>query len=102
MQYGSEDAGSFTYCGNCGSINCPSHTKIERLEGTPICTGCAVTDQFLFKTKYFYSEANRDEFQAQYDQMPMHEKAMENKPLVAGLLTMLLVALVAILSTVGI
>lgn len=102
VQCGDEDTTSFTYCGNCGSINCPSHTKTERLEGTPVCTGCAVTDQFLFKTKYFYNEASRDEFQDQYAQMPLHEKAMENKPLVAGVLTTLLVALIAILSTVGI
>lgn len=59
-------------------------------------------DRAMSKTKYFYSEANRDEFQDQYAQMPLHKKAMENKPLVASVLTTLLVALIVILSTIGV
>ncbi|RLM83679.1 restriction endonuclease, partial [Haloarcula sp. Atlit-7R] len=31
-----ETAKSYTYCANCGSINCDSHIKTERLEGTPV------------------------------------------------------------------
>ncbi|RDZ39534.1 restriction endonuclease [Haloferax sp. Atlit-4N] len=81
-----ETAKSYTYCANCGSINCDSHIKTERLEGTPVCTGCAVTERFVLKTKYFYDEANLEEFRSEYEQMALHEKAMENTPLVGGLL----------------
>jgi restriction endonuclease Mrr len=88
---------SYTYCANCGSINCPSHTKTERLEGTPVCTGCAVTERFALKTKYFYDEANRDAFREEYDQMPFYRKAWENKPLAVGGLVSTLVAMLGLL-----
>jgi restriction endonuclease Mrr len=80
------DAGdeTYTYCANCGSINCERHTKTERLEGTPICTGCAVTETFAFATKYFYDEGNLETFETEYEAMALHEKAMENPPLVGG------------------
>ncbi len=45
---------TYAYCPNCGDIACPSHTKTERLEGEPVCTGCAVAERFGLKTKYFY------------------------------------------------
>jgi len=48
--------GTYTYCPNCGAIACNSHTKTERLEGEPVCTGCAVTERFALKMKYFYDE----------------------------------------------
>ncbi|AFK20764.1 Mrr restriction system protein-like protein (plasmid) [Haloferax mediterranei ATCC 33500] len=41
-----EDANSYIDCANCESINCGSHIKTEQLEGTPVCTGCAVTERF--------------------------------------------------------
>ena len=75
---------SCTYCENCGSINCSDHIETERLVGEPVCTGCAVTDRFFFSTKYFYDEENLERFREEYDEMAIHEKAMENKPLVAG------------------
>ncbi len=75
----------FTFCENCGSINCPTHTKTERLEGEPICTGCAVTDSFMWSTKYFYDEANRDTFESEYAAMPVHQKVRENTVLTAGI-----------------
>jgi len=75
---------TYTFCENCGSINCESHIKTERVEQEPVCTGCAVTDRFALQTKYFYDEENRDQFRREYEQMPVHEKAMENPPLVAG------------------
>lgn len=83
-QCGEADAEPFTYCANCHSINCPDHTKTERLVGDPVCTGCAVTEQFFYSTKYFYDESNLEQFRAEYEAMPLHEKALENKPLVAG------------------
>jgi restriction endonuclease Mrr len=87
----------YTYCDNCGSINCPDHSKTERLAQRPICTGCAVTERFAFRTKYFYDEQNLETFRAEYEAMPVHQKAMENPPLVGGvLLTALLVVGIAV------
>lgn len=82
---------SHTYCDNCGSINCRRHIKTERLEGEPVCTGCAVTERFTLRKKYFYDEENLAEFREQYDDMAVHEKALENKP-------MLISVVVAIIS----
>ncbi len=50
------------------------------LEGEPVCTGCAVTERFALMMKYFYDENNLEE----YADMPLHEKAVENKLLVGG------------------
>ena len=93
--------GTYTYCANCGSINCGSHIKTERLVDQPVCTGCAVTDRFFYRKKYFYDEANLETFREQYDDMAIHEKAMENKPLLAGLLVTALLFLGFVFSTVG-
>ena len=92
---------TYTYCTNCGSINCDSHIKTERLENTPVCTGCAVTERFAFKTKYFYDEANRDTFREQYASMPFYEKAMENTPLTVGAAVLVIIALLGVLASVG-
>ena len=90
----------YTYCANCGSINCPDHIKTERLEGTQVCTGCAVTERFALKTKYFYDEENLEAFRTEYEQMPLHEKARENTPLTAGaLLATVLVLLLTLFGT---
>jgi hypothetical protein len=43
----------YTFCANCGSIGRPDHTKTERPERTPICTGCAVTERFALPTALF-------------------------------------------------
>jgi len=99
VQCGEESASTFTYCHNCGSINCESHIETERLEGEPVCTGCAVTERFMLSTKYFYDQDNLDQFRQEYEQMPIQEKAMENVPLAAsvaiGLLAMVLFGLVS-------
>jgi len=85
----------YTYCPNCGAIACATHSKTERLEGKPVCTGCAVTERFALKTKYFYDEENLDAFREEYAAMPLHEKAMENRPLVLeGVLATLLFVVV--------
>ncbi|WP_255192451.1 restriction endonuclease [Natronobeatus ordinarius] len=99
---GEDDAATYTYCANCGSINCPTHTKTERLEGEPVCTGCAVTDRFALKTKYFYDEENREAFREEYSEMAIHEQAMENPALAAGAVLALVVALVVVSSALGI
>ncbi|WP_138006742.1 restriction endonuclease [Halalkalirubrum salinum] len=93
---------TYTFCPNCGAIACGSHSKTERLVGEPVCTGCAVTERFALKTKYFYDEANREAFREEYAGMPIHEKAMENKPLVGGGLLAVLVASIAILMMSGV
>ena len=92
----------YTYCSNCGSINCPTHTKTERVEQTPICTGCAVTGRFAFKTKYFYDEENLEEFAEEYEEMALHEKARENPPLVAGVVLTTILVLSTVLFETGI
>ena len=93
---------TYTYCDNCGSINCPTHTETERLEERPICTGCAVTDAFFFKTKYFYDEENLERFRAEYEAMPIYEKAQENVPLLVGAIVLATLGIVAALSATGI
>jgi len=85
---------AYTYCPNCGAIACNSHIKTERLEREPVCTGCAVTDRFSLKTKYFYDDENLKAFREEYADMPLHEKVMENKLLAGGsAVTMLLLIL---------
>ena len=88
---------TYTYCPNCGAIACSSHTKTERLEGEPICTGCAVTERFALKTKYFYDEENLEAFRQEYAEMPLHEKAMENKWLAGGSVVATLLLVVGLL-----
>jgi restriction endonuclease Mrr len=102
VQCGETNDETDTYCRNCDSINCTSHIEIERLVGEPVCTGCAVTERFFLKTKYFYDDENLEQFRQEYAAMPLHEKAMENKPLVAGVALTALLGFVTLLATVGI
>lgn len=92
---------NYTFCTNCGSINCSNHTKIERLEGTPVCTGCGVTERFALKTKYFYDEDNLEAFREEYEAMPIYRKPLENIPLVVGSLVATLVSLILLVSSLG-
>ena len=92
---------AYTYCANCGSINCDSHIKTERLEDTPVCTGCAVTERFAFKTKYFYDDENRDAFREQYEAMPFYEKAMENTLLAVGAVGVVVLVLLGVFLSIG-
>ena len=88
--------GSYTFCDNCGSVNCETHVKLERLTGEPVCTGCAVTDEFFFATKYFFDERNRDAFREEYEAMPLYRKPLENPKLVVAVgAVLVLLALVA-------
>jgi len=91
-----------TYCPNCGAIACDSHTKTERLEQEPVCTGCAVTERFALKTKYFYDEENLKSFREEYAAMPIHEKTMENKVLVGGGVVAMLLIVVSLLVIGGV
>ncbi|MFP8955030.1 restriction endonuclease [Natrialbaceae archaeon A-arb3/5] len=93
---------TYTYCPNCGAIACSSHIKTERLEGEPICTGCAVTERFALKTKYFYDEENLEAFREEYAAMPIHEKVMENKWLAGGSVVATLLVVVGLLVIGGI
>lgn len=85
-----------TYCNNCGSINCWRHIKTERVEGEPVCTGCAVTERFALRKKYFYDEENLESFQEEYNGMGIHEKALENRPLLAGIVLLFVVMILLI------
>ncbi len=92
---------TYTYCANCGSVNCTEHIKTERLKQTPVCTGCAVTERFAFKTKYFYDDSNLETFRGEYDEMPFYEKAMENPRLTVGAVLLLIGMLVGLLVSTG-
>jgi restriction endonuclease Mrr len=92
---------TYTYCTNCGSVNCAEHIKPERVEETPVCTGCAVTERFAFKTKYFYDDSNLEAFRDEYDAMPFYEKAMENPRLTVGAVLVLIGTLGGLLVSVG-
>jgi restriction endonuclease Mrr len=93
---------TYTYCPNCGAVACDSHIRTERLEEEPVCTGCAVTERFALKTKYFYDEDNLDAFREEYAAMPLHEKALENKPLVGGGLVATLLVIIGLLVVAGV
>jgi restriction endonuclease Mrr len=93
---------TYSYCPNCGAIACPSHIKTERLEGEAICTGCAVTERFALKTKYFCDEENLETFREEYAQMAFHEKMMENKWLARGSVVAMLLLVVGLLLIGGI
>ncbi|GAB7019617.1 restriction endonuclease [Halostagnicola bangensis] len=94
--------GTYTYCENCGSINCEDHIETERLEDEPICTGCAVTERFALKTKYFSDEENLETFRRRYDEMPIHEKARENVALAVGVVFASLFVAFVLLSSAGV
>ena len=87
---------TYTYCANCGAISCEKHIKTERLEHEPVCTGCAVTERFALKTKYFYDEGNLEAFRTEYSEMPIHEKAMENKLLTGSGLTIVMLLIIGL------
>lgn len=86
-----------TYCENCGSINCWRHTRTERVEGEPVCTDCAVTERFALRKRYFYDEENRDTFRKEYEQFPLYQKVIENKPLIVGSMVVVMIVLILVL-----
>jgi restriction endonuclease Mrr len=80
----SDDDETYTYCANCGSVNCEAHTETERLAGELVCTGCAVTRDFFLDTKYFFDESNAAAFEAEYEAMPFYRRPLENPTLAAA------------------
>ncbi len=98
------DDDTYTYCENCGAIACGDHIKTERVTGDPVCTGCAVTDRFALKTKYFYDDENLEAFRQEYAAMGPHEKAMENTVLAGGSLLIVfgVIAIGLLLVTAGV
>ncbi|WP_136716531.1 restriction endonuclease [Halorientalis salina] len=95
-------ADTYTYCANCGSINCGSHIETERLEGTPVCTGCAKTERFMLSKKYFYDHENLGAFRQEYEQMPLQSKLMENKPLAGGVVLTAVLLLITLSISMGV
>jgi restriction endonuclease Mrr len=63
----------------------------------PVCTGCAVTEKFALKTKYFYDQENLEAFREEYADMRLHQKAMENSILAGGCLLAVLVVVVVVI-----
>jgi restriction endonuclease Mrr len=92
---------TYTYCENCGAIACGDHIKTERLTDEPVCTGCAVTETFALKTKYFYDDENLEAFHEEYADMGIHQKAMENPVLAGGSLVVVLVVIVLVVIALG-
>ena len=90
--------GTYTYCENCGSVNCETHTKTERLTEKPVCTGCSVTESFFFAEKHFFSTENAAAFREEYEAMPIHRKAFENPLLAVGIAVVILLVSFAILA----
>lgn len=88
---------TLTYCDNCGSVNCWRHTRTERVEGTPICTDCAVTERFGLRKRYFYNENNRNTFREEYDEMSTQKKILEHKPFIVISVIVLVTLLVYII-----
>ncbi len=83
---GADESGErYTYCGNCGSINCDAHTRTERLTGEAVCTGCSVTESFFFAEKHFFDAENAAAFREEYEAMPLYRKALENPRLAAAI-----------------
>jgi len=66
-----------------------------------VCTGCAVTERFALKTKYFYDEQNLKAFREEYAAMPLHEKAMD-RLLAGGSVVVALLAVIVLLAGGGI
>lgn len=96
----SRDDDKLTFCKGCGSINCKLHTKTERLEQEPICTECAVTKKFFFKTKYFYNKDNLKDFERIYSEMPIYKKPFENKSLAYSTAVLLTISMILILGMI--
>lgn len=79
-----------TYCENCGAIACWRHTKTERFDDEPICTGCAVTARFGLRKRYFFDEANRDAFREKYDERALSRQLLENWPWIVSMILVLI------------
>lgn len=61
-----------------------------------------MTERFVLKPKYFYDEKNRKSFRAEYTEMPIHEKAMEDEWLAGGSAVATLLLLIRLLVVGGI
>ena len=56
-----------------------------------------MTERFALKTKYFYDDQNLEAFRAEYAEMALYEKAMENKWLAGGSVVATLLVVVGLL-----
>jgi restriction endonuclease Mrr len=95
------EAGSYSFCPNCGAIACGTHSKTEALAGEPICTGCAVTTWALLRRRYFYDQADRERFQAELAAMGPWAKATENLRIATVSLVGLVAGIVVLLIAAG-
>jgi len=67
-----------------------------------VCTGCAVTERFVLKTKYFYDEENLDTFREEYAAMSIHEKVLENTLLAGGVILMVLLVVGVLIGAIAV
>ena len=92
----------YAYCENCGAIAYDDHIKTERLTGGSICTGCAVTETFAFKTNIFTTRRIWKPSARSTPQWGPYEKTMENPPLAGGGILVVLMIVVGILVVSGV
>lgn len=86
-------ARSFTYCENCGSINCFMHIETERVTGEPICRECSIVETFSYRKKFFSTEDHLEQFRKEYNQMKIYDKILENELALAGLVAFFILML---------
>ena len=96
------EAGTYSFCPNCGAIACATHSETEALGGEPVCTGCAVTTWALLKRRYFYDREDREQFQAELAAMGPWATATENVRIAIASLLGVLVGLAVVLVALGV
>lgn len=75
--------GPYTFCRHCQGIHCPDHVETDALTDEPVCSECAVSDEFFLATKYFVDESNRETYRERFEDMPVYRKPLTNPRLVA-------------------
>lgn len=91
----------FTYCDNCGRVACQAHIRTERLTGQPVCTGCSVSERFAGARRYFYDEANLEEFSQSFAEQSLTDRLKENTVGLASAAVVLLLLLVTLTGMIG-
>ena len=85
VKCGSRNDRTYTCCPECLGITCPRHVETDRLTDEPVCTDCAVTGQFMLRTRYFRNPDNREAFRAEWAAMGPLAKLRENPYLLAAI-----------------
>jgi restriction endonuclease Mrr len=56
----------------------------------------------MLATKYFYDHENLEQFRTEYEELPPHQKLMENPPLAVGSVLAVVLVVVMALTSAGI